>query len=208
MGQGQRMVRLGFAGGTFPAGTHICQIFSDDDERNDALMAFLLAGLQDGELATCFSERLDAGALKASLENHGLDLEALQQSGRLTLSGTRDVYFAENRFDPDRMLQRLSDYYDYSLQVGCPARVIGEMTSEVTRVQGGERLMEYECGVSLMLQEKPITAVCQYEAQAFDGATIMDVLRVHPMMVVRGEVLHNPFYVPPAEFLSRQEPRE
>jgi len=197
------MVRLGFAGGTFPAGTHICQIFSDDDERNDALMAFLLAGLEDGELAACFSERVDPELLKAHLGRHGLDLDALKQSGVLTISGTRNVYFEGDRFDPDRMLKRLTDYYEMAIKKGCPARVIGEMTAEVSRMEGGERLMEYECGVSLLLQEKPITAVCQYEADAFDGATIMDVLRVHPMMVVRGEVLHNPFYVPPAEFLSR-----
>jgi len=63
--------------------------------------------------------------------------------------------------------------------------------------------MEYECKVSVLLQEKPVTAVCEYEASGFDGATIMDVLRVHPMMVVRGSVVHNPYFVPPAEYLSR-----
>ena len=30
---------------------------------------------------------------------------------------------------------------------------------------------------------------------------IMDVLKVHPLMVVRGAVVRNPFFVPPEEFL-------
>jgi len=59
----RRTVRLGFADGAFPVGTHICQIFGDDVERQDALMAFLLSGLQDGERTACFSEKVDPSAL-------------------------------------------------------------------------------------------------------------------------------------------------
>ena len=62
--------------------------------------------------------------------------------------------------------------------------------------------MEYESRVSMLLKEVPITAVCQYDANTFDGATIMEVLKVHPMMVIRGTVVHNPYYVPPEEFLA------
>lgn len=199
----KRMVRLGFADGVFPQGTHICQIFHNDDERNEALMAFLLSGLQDGERAACFSEKVDPAALGEVLKPHGLDMDALCADGSLTLAGTRDVYFAEGRFDPDRMLQMLTEFHQESEKVGRHARVIGEMSPEVCQIPGGDRLMEYECRVSMLLQEKPVTAVCQYEAGGFDGATIMDVLRVHPMMVVRGNVVHNPFFVPPAEYLSR-----
>jgi hypothetical protein len=196
----QKRVRLGFAEGLFPMGTHMCQIFSDDDERNGALIAFLLAGMQDGERAACFSERLDTGALAAALAGQGLCLEGFKRDGSLTLAGANEVYFRDDRFDPDRMLGLLTAYYDESRLAGRAARVIGEMSPAIGRIEGGHRLMEYECRVSLLLREKPIATVCQYEAAAFDGAMIMDILKVHPMMVVRGEVLHNPFYVPPVEF--------
>ncbi|MDR3670339.1 MAG: MEDS domain-containing protein [Holophaga sp.] len=196
-----RSVRLGFAEGSFPEGTHICQIFSDDQERDAALTAFLLAGLEDGARVACFSEKVHASALQAAMK--GQDLDALQADGSLTLAGTRDVYFAEGRFDPDRMLEMLTRFYVDSRKAGRASRVIGEMSPDVCGIAGGDRLMEYECRVSLLLQEKPLTAVCQYEAGAFDGATIMDVLKVHPMMVVRGRVVRNPFFISPTEYLSR-----
>jgi len=82
------------------------------------------------------------------------------------------------------------------------ARVIGEMTPEVQDLPGGDRLLEYESRVSLLLKKVPVTSVCQYDAHAFDGATIMDILKVHPHMVVRGAVVHNPFFIPPEEFLQ------
>ena len=78
------------------------------------------------------------------------------------------------------------------------------MSPEVQNVEGGNRLLEYESRVSLLLREHPVTAVCQYDARCFSGAMIMDILKVHPMMVVRGSVVHNPFFIPPEEFLSRQ----
>ena len=81
-------------------------------------------------------------------------------------------------------------------------RVIGEMTPEVQQVPGGERLLEYESRVSLLLRTHPVTSVCQYDARTFDGATIMDILKVHPLMVVRGSVVRNPFFIPPEEFLA------
>jgi len=204
MGAGRSQVaRLGFAEGAFPVGAHICQILTDAKEGDEALMAFLLAGLQDGDRVAGFSDRVEASALGAVLQAHGFDPEALRAEGTLSLAGARDVYFAEGRFDPDRMLTLLAQFYDAARNAGRPSRVIGAISPEIGQIQGGERLMEYECRVSMLLEEKPITTVCQYDAGAFDGATIMDVLKVHPMMVVRGEVIHNPFFIPPTEYLSR-----
>jgi hypothetical protein len=47
-----------------------------------------------------------------------------------------------------------------------------------------------------------MTTMCQYDARVFDGAVLLDVLKVHPAMVVRGNVIHNPFFIPPDEYLA------
>lgn len=114
------------------------------------------------------------------------------------------MYFAEDRFDPERMLGLLRRYHEDSVAGGYPAaRVIGEMAPEIQNIRGGERLLEYEARVSMLLRDHPLTAVCQYDARAFDGAVIMDILKVHPLMVIRGSVVHNPFFVQPEDFLAR-----
>ncbi|MCP4623065.1 MAG: hypothetical protein GY850_05985 [bacterium] len=196
------LVSLGFTADKVPAGTHICQIFSDDDERNDSLLQYLLSGLRSGERAACFSEKADETAIDEFFAQNGLSYTELSRSGAITLSGTRDVYFKNNRFDPERMLDLLADFHQESIESGyAAARVIGEMTPEIQDLPGGDRLLEYESRVSLLLKEVPVTSVCQYDAHSFDGATIMDILKVHPHMVVRGVVVHNPFYISPEDFL-------
>lgn len=199
----QPMVSLGFTTGKVPVGTHICQIYTDDDERNDSLMRFLLSGLQAQERAACFSEKVDEQSIGAYFSSNGLAYDELSRKGAITLSGTSDVYFEGGRFDPDRMLDLLAGFHRESMAAGySAARVIGDMLPEVQTIPGGERLLEYESRVSLLLREAPVTSVCQYDAHAFDGATIMDILKVHPHMVVRGAVINNPFYIPPEEFLK------
>lgn len=197
-------VSLGFTEEKFPAGTHICQIFNDDNERNDSLLKFLRSGLEGSEKAACFSDKVDKEALAKLLEAHGVSMEEAITNGDLTLSGTDETYFEDNKFDPEQMLGNLMQLDEDSKAAGYVAcRAIGEMNPKIQHVEGGSRLLEYESRVSLLLEEHPITTVCQYDATNFDGKTIMDVLKVHPMMIVRGSVVRNPFFIPPEQFLKQ-----
>ncbi|MBF0539523.1 MAG: hypothetical protein HQL03_14855, partial [Nitrospirae bacterium] len=56
-----------------------------------------------------------------------------------------------------------------------------------------------------LVLDYPFSAlICQYDAKMYSGATIFDVLSVHPFMVVKGQILRNPYYVPPDEFLPKK----
>lgn len=203
MNQPTSTISLGFTKERFPAGVHICQIYTDDSEREEALVRFVESGLEAGERTSCFFDKNPAPVLSKRLETHGMSLEERCSCGALTLAPTRDVYFKDDCFDPERMLSVLTVYHDESMRRGHPAcRVIGEMSTKVQTVEGGDRLLEYESKISLLLRQHPITCVCQYDARAFGGAMIMDVLKVHPLMIIRGAVVRNPFFIPPEEFLA------
>ncbi len=198
-------VSLGFTNQTFPPGVHICQIYSDHDERLDSLLKFLCSGLAAGERTACFTDNLADDLLAAHLLEHGVSHADCVASGALSKQSAKEVYFQNHRFDPDRMLDLLKAYHGDAEANGFPAaRIIGEMDAGIQKMEGGSRLMEYESRVSLLLREHPITAVCQYNANTFDGAMIMNILKVHPLMVIRGAVVHNPFYLQPEELLSKQ----
>ena len=204
MDQNQLMVSLGFTDEKVPMGSHICQIFSDNDECIDSLLKFLTSGLQTGERTTCFSEKLDEETLNEFFSTQNISYNERKQNKAVSLAGSSEVYIQDHVFDPDRMLNTLSNYYKESLELGFPAaRAIGEIPPDIQNIPGGNRLLEYESRISLLLKECPITTVCQYDAHSFDGATIMDVLKVHPQMIVKGTVIHNPFYIPPEEFLKK-----
>lgn len=203
MKQQNKKITLGFTDEMFEPGVHICQIYSSDEERHDALINFVITGLQNDEKTSCFTEKETQETLKEYFEKQGFSYQSEESSGNFLLSKTADVYFKDGAFEPERMLNLLKAFYNNSLEdKKNGARVIGEMTPQIQEVKGGSRLLEYESKVSLLLKECPVNAVCQYDARAFDGATIMDILKVHPYMIVKGSVVHNPFFIKPEEYLA------
>lgn len=196
-------VLLGFTNKKVPEGTHMCLVFTDEQERIDSMLKFLLSGLQSDERVACFSERVTEDEVRHFFKENNISYDERKSASAISISGTSEVYFHENKFDPERMLATIAQYYDDSKTMGFSAsRVIGEMVPEVEKIEGGDRLLEYESRITMLLREKPITAVCQYDANLFDGATIMEVLKVHPQMIVNGEVVNNPFFIEPEEYLG------
>lgn len=200
---GAAETNLGLAEARVPVGTHVCQIFSDDEERDVAMLRFLCMGLQLREKSACFSEKLDEDRLAQLAAQKGADLAKSRSDGSFQRSPSKAIYLGDGRFDPERMLSLLAAFDESASREGFKAaRLIGEMDPDVLSSPGGEQLIEYEARVSMLLRTHPVTTMCQYDARSFDGATIMDVLRVHPMMVVRDMVVRNPFFVQPEEVLS------
>lgn len=203
MGHSDRKISLGFADEMFSPGVHICQIVTDDEERQDTVLKFLLSGLQAGELTSCFSDKMTGSIVAGYLDEHGMSCKDACESGALSLAGTREIYFQDDRFDPDRMMKMLAGYHKDSVDRGfSAARVIGEMAPEIQHIDGGSRLFEYESKVNILLEKHPVTAVCQYDARVFGGGMIMDVLKVHPLMFLRGAVVRNPFFIPPEKLID------
>lgn len=197
-------VSLGFADNKVPVGTHMCLIFTNDRERIESLQKFLLSGIAGGERVACFSDKMTEESITAYFLEHNISYEKHKTANAIFLSETGTVYFRDGAFNPDQILHDLADFHDQSKEMGfTAARVIGEMSPEVEHISGGDRLLEYESGVSLLVRKKPVTAVCQYDATAFSGATIMNVLKVHPKMIINGAVVHNPFFIEPEQSLQR-----
>jgi len=204
MQQNNNHVSLGFVNEKVAAGTHICLIYSNEEERTDSLLKFLLSGLESGERTICFSEEMDEETVRDFFLKNNISYDESKEKNAITLSEVREVYFKDGVFDPERMLKNLENFYDESKEMNFKgSRVIGEMLPEVQTIPGGNRLLEYESRVSILLRERPVTTVCQYNANYFDGATVMDILKVHPKMIVNGEVVKNPLYIPPEEFLAK-----
>ena len=199
-------VPLGFTDEKVPAGTHMCLIFTDEEDRRDSLLKFLLSGIKTGERNACFSDKVDEVTIRDFFNENNISYDESKKNNAISLSGTNEVYFQDGIFDPDRMLNTLSDFYNESIEMGFPAsRAIGEMMPEVENVPGGERLFEYESRVSILLRDYPVTTICQYDANAFDGATIMEVLKVHPKTIVNGSIVTNPFFIEPEQYLSEMQ---
>jgi len=208
MTRAERFVSMGITDEQFPAGTHMCYIYKDDQERKEFLAKYLSIGLEGHEKVNYFVDMISPEEMRAQLQELGLNLPMEMDERDFSISRALDIYCTDFKFVPENTLQNLRSMYQLSIDEGyLGTRISGEMSWALREeVQGTERLMEYESLVNTVLLDYPLTAICQYDARRFNGATLFDVLNVHPMMIIRGHVVRNPYYVEPEKFLANYVP--
>ncbi len=203
----RREITLGATNDSFPEGTHMCLIYDDDEQRKKVISKFLADGTTAGEQVGYFVDSTSREEVRGWLSDMDVRLPDEDQGGDFELFRAVDVYCPEGMFVPEDMLERLRDCYGRALGADYTgARVSGEMTWALRGIPGSERLVEYEALINELSEVHPVTPICQYDARSFDGATLLNVLKVHPMMIVQGQIVRNPYYMKPGEFLATFEP--
>jgi hypothetical protein len=81
-------------------------------------------------------------------------------------------------------------------------QMVGHMEWALEERPGVEVLLEYEASVN-DISDKHTDAVCfcVYDLAKFDGATVVNIIRTHPVLMIGGIIQENPYYVPPDIFL-------
>ena len=185
------------------ADMHICQLFSDEDDRLEAMTRYLVCGIEAGQKCGCWTFD-DAGALlDGECVASGNSMDEAHVRGQLSFEDADDVWFAGGRFDPERLLSHLSNFHDDTGgKTWDGTRIVAEISPAIPEMPGGGRLIEYEVEVNRLLRGKPMMVVCQYDLNRFSGSVLLDVLRVHPYVMIRGNVMSNPFYHPADDALA------
>ncbi len=196
-------IDMGFTDRKFPAGTHMCFIFQDEKERRKIITKFLGKGLQEQENVAYFADRMTREEVIDWLKGFDVDITGAITANNFGVHDSTDTYCPNGKFIPVEMLDRLKTFYNDSFAKGfTQGRVSGEMSWALRGIPGSDRLMEYEAWVNEVFKTHPITAICQYDANKFSGSLIMDVLKVHPMMIVKGQIVYNPYYMQLELFLK------
>lgn len=201
-GSDRREIELGIGEECVPEGLHICHIFNDDDERNETLTKFIGKGVDSDEKVAVLMESIPRDELLGVLEDAGVDT---QEADKHLVARALDVYCPDAKFDPHTMLERFQAHYRLAIQEGyVGARAVGDMSWALCE-EADTELMDlalYECHLNSANSETPCTTICSYDARKFDGGTIMDMLSVHPYTIVRGQLMRNPLFIEPGQFLE------
>lgn len=199
----RQAVNMGFTDETFPDGTHMCFIYSDETERRKVISKFVQSGLALGDHVSYFADSMPPEEVRKWLREMGVAVPADETGGHFALATAEHAYCPHGKFVPDDLFDGFRDHYRQAMANGhAGVRMTGEMSWALKGMPGSERLMEYEAMATEVSVTVPVISLCQYNANLFDGATIMNALKVHPMMVVHGQIVRNPYFVNPRDFLK------
>lgn len=188
---------------------HVCGFFDSEDEQYRVLGPFYKEGLDAGEKVLTIVDPTTRRSHRENLCRCGIDAESLEARGQLQVLGWNEAYLVDGEFDQDRMLETVDAVIAAGKQQGYPrSRITGQMGWALDGGPVSEQLIEYEVRVNEVLARTRQPAVCIYDINRLTGSMMMDILRSHPLTLVRGVVQENPFYTPPEEFLRELRARK
>jgi hypothetical protein len=191
----------------FREGIHLCYIFNDDKERVKTVAKFLASSLLTGHKILNIVDTVSPQDLRKELESLGIDM-ASKGRGIVTVDNEA-AYCPNGVFDPDALLDGAVSFCRQASSEGyAGSRIYGDMSWVLRKNVNLADLMAYETKVNEYVKIPPCAAICEYDARKFNGATIMDILSVHPAMIISGHVVKNPYFKPPGEFLEQFKARQ
>ena len=211
MGDDQRdLSRLAELAGTLGLHEHLCVIYDTQEEQFAAAVPYLRSGLERRERCLYVADENSTTALLDALRRSGTDVDRYLRSGALVLADKPEPYHDRGRFDPDwwiRFLAKATQEPSTGEFSGMRT-LLGEMTWTIKEDIAPDILIEFEAKVNRFVLDHDVRALCQYNRNRFPPEVILGVLRTHPVVVYRGIVCKNPYYIPAEEFLKPNQAPE
>jgi MEDS: MEthanogen/methylotroph, DcmR Sensory domain len=159
-------------------------------------------GLSRGARCLFVGTHEDYDQLRTDLELLGICSRKAIARSALTFATPEEIYFDRGVFDGDRTLARYDQQIDRALAEG----FVGLRTTAELHMLPDDtewrRIVQYEAQVNEHFARRPVSGLCRYATSLVSPDRVRDVLRTHPVAVLRGEGCDNPFYERPELVLS------
>jgi transcriptional regulator with GAF, ATPase, and Fis domain len=182
---------------------HLCSIYDSQEEQFSVAIPFIRIGLDRGEKCVYVADDGTEDVVREAMQAEGIDVERAVASRALVLTTKEQTYLKRGSFDPDWMFSFWKEATASAMREGFSLlRATGEPEWLLTGSPELEHWIQYESKVNHTLSENNCLALCQYNRHRFPPEVILDVIRTHPIVIYRGAVCRNVYYVPPDEFLG------
>lgn len=200
-------VSMGVPGVTIAPGDHICAFYRGKEQRDAVLVPFLREGIFAGDKCICVMDDPDTEPVVGPLSAE-LDVDLSMRTGQLELLDSDHAYLPGGCFATDRMIAFWEQGFHSAMHEDGYGfvRACGEMTWALREVPGVEHLVSYEAQLNRFLPKYPqVVLLCLYDLERFtNGQLLMGLLATHPKVLLSGQLLDNPWYAEPDQYLAER----
>jgi HD-GYP domain-containing protein (c-di-GMP phosphodiesterase class II) len=120
-----------------------------------------------------------------------------------------NTYSKNGQFNPEKMKDLLISYAKSAKDQGYDGLGIsGEISSVLHFDKGFELINEYEWLINEHVFGKhPVSALCRYNMDKFNDDMIINIIQLHPYLIIDNQVHENPFYIPPVAYKENDIPK-
>lgn len=203
------MQEVNLAGRAICGNQHVCAFFSSKEEEYRVLMPFLREGLEQGQRVFNVVDSRTRDQHRARLHEACGTAAHAEGDGQLAVLPWEEAYLRDGRFDIDSMVSLCHQVFRENRERGYPlTRLWANMEWGLEDVPGVHDIVAYESRLNKeMASFEGVVGVCTYDLSKFSAATVMDIMRTHPMVIVAGILQENPFYTPHEQFMEELRQR-
>jgi MEDS: MEthanogen/methylotroph, DcmR Sensory domain len=196
------------AGATLDQWAHVCAFFNGKQEQYAVLLPFIKEGLAEGDKAFHSVDPAWHERPLSVMREAGIDVDAARQSGQLEVTTWTETHLRGGRFDQDALLDLIEQVLTRARAQGYQrTRLVGNMEWALEHLPGVHDIVEYEARLNYVFPRHGALVICAYDATRFGADVAVDLMRIHPMVILDGALHQNPFFVPPDELLAELRAR-
>lgn len=183
---------------------HVCAFFNSLDEQYQVLAPFFREALQQGEQLLLLVD--DAAAVdehRDRLSTLGWDPLQLEASRRLLLLTWASMGGSPHRPPaPAQLLSAIGHLTGEGRSREFPRlRIVAQMDGLLRHSPDRLEIVAFAAEVDELLMRHGQPMIGAHDIATLDGATMMDLLRTHPLTLIGGRLQENPFFTPPTDML-------
>lgn len=204
MDDSQQERYMGFSHETIPECHHLCLIYDSEEQLQKIVSGYMATGLKQGDVVRYAADQTSPEQVRAWVLETGTELP---ENAPFKIVNAESFYCPGGRFNPQELIDAMAPRYDQVQKAGYRgSRACGEMSWALRDIPGSERFLEYEALINTVTSTVPYIGMCLYDTRLFSGDVLFKVLQVHPYMVAQGQIVRNPFFLRPEEFLKKYRP--
>ncbi len=154
-------------------GSHLASLYGTDAGRFGLAVQFLREGLLAGQTCMLYA---DAGLREQYLQalaGEGVDVDAAVGTGLLAFPPVKPVSAQEWIASFERFVSHTTR------DRPGPVRFLGDATTGLANVKSAAELLTLEQQLAAVVRRLPMVMLCPYDVRAFDGATLLESLKLH-----------------------------
>jgi signal transduction histidine kinase/ActR/RegA family two-component response regulator len=192
-----RKVELGLPGVHIAAGDHVCA-FHRSGKGPDVLLPYVRAGVAVGDRCICLVEASESEALQSLTGPLAAEFSATE------IWSPSESYLRDGDFRLPRMMSFWEERVGSAFDSGDFefVRSVGNMSWALDTKTEARELVAYESELNRFLPRYPQAMLCLYDLDQFNGEVLIGILETHPLVLLAGMVMENPFYIEPDRILT------
>ncbi len=172
--------------GDLPPGAHIGHLYRNKADLLETLVPYFAAGMAQRERCVWVtSEPLRAADARAALANHVPDLARREAAGEIEIIDHDAWYLRSGNLGPDEVIALWLAHEERALREGFLGLRISGNTFWLAPDQW-QSFADYEARVHAAFEGRRIVAMCSYSLAKCHSHEIVDIMRNHPLALVRG----------------------